>query len=314
MSDPADPPSIPCVDLGALFHHEADVRGAAAASIRAGFATRGAVHLSEHGVDLTRREPLYRRFVELTERSATANAALRRPDLFFLRGLSSDEGGETFLAAPRAIDPSLRLQFPQLAADNVWPEGAEDFERDVVDLGQQLHEAGLSLLMGVAMALGVAQRTFDRRLEGAPHLFGLRRRSAPGREAPGIHLMSLRLGDFAFDADGELGGIEADPVPEGCIAAHVGQPLEILSGGELRARRADPTPAGVGAEHLLTLHPHQMIFPFERFLTDASLRAYSPPVLAGTYAIKTLVDRGLAPPSALDRLGYRHDAEDAGTS
>ena len=33
-----------------------------------------------------------------------------------------------------------------------------------------------------------------------------------------------------------------------------------------------------------------------------------PPVLAGTYAIKTLVDIGLAPPSALDGLGYRHYA------
>jgi hypothetical protein len=31
-------------------------------------------------------------------------------------------------------------------------------------------------------------------------------------------------------------------------------------------------------------------------------------VLAGTYAIKTLVDLGLAPPSALDTLGFRHDA------
>jgi hypothetical protein len=36
------------------------------------------------------------------------------------------------------------------------------------------------------------------------------------------------------------------------------------------------------------------------------VRAYSPPVLAGTYSIKTLVDIGLAPPSALDKLGYRH--------
>jgi hypothetical protein len=36
------------------------------------------------------------------------------------------------------------------------------------------------------------------------------------------------------------------------------------------------------------------------------VRAYSPPVLAGTYAIKTLVDIGLAPPSAIEKLGYRH--------
>ena len=29
-------------------------------------------------------------------------------------------------------------------------------------------------------------------------------------------------------------------------------------------------------------------------------------MLAGTYAIKTLVDIGLAPPEALQKLGYRH--------
>jgi hypothetical protein len=33
---------------------------------------------------------------------------------------------------------------------------------------------------------------------------------------------------------------------------------------------------------------------------------YAPPVLAGTYDIKTLVDIGLAPAGALDKLGYRH--------
>jgi len=37
-----------------------------------------------------------------------------------------------------------------------------------------------------------------------------------------------------------------------------------------------------------------------------NIAAYAPPVLAGTYAIKTLVDIGLAPPEALQKLGYRH--------
>ena len=34
--------------------------------------------------------------------------------------------------------------------------------------------------------------------------------------------------------------------------------------------------------------------------------AYAPPVLAGNYAMKTLVDIGLAPEATLQRLGYRH--------
>ena len=33
---------------------------------------------------------------------------------------------------------------------------------------------------------------------------------------------------------------------------------------------------------------------------------YGPPVLAGTYSLKTLVDIGLAPKETIDKLGYRH--------
>ena len=36
------------------------------------------------------------------------------------------------------------------------------------------------------------------------------------------------------------------------------------------------------------------------------MKAYSPPVLAGTYGLKTLYDIGLTPKTALAQLGYRH--------
>jgi hypothetical protein len=49
-----------------------------------------------------------------------------------------------------------------------------------------------------------------------------------------------------------------------------------------------------------------VLSPLSPFRTPETLRAYSPPVLAGTYGIKTLVDIGLAPASAIDKLGYRH--------
>ena len=64
--------------------------------------------------------------------------------------------------------------------------------------------------------------------------------------------------------------------------------------------------------HFLHLHPHQMVFPLESFRTPETIAAYSPPVLAGTYGIKTLVDIGLAPRSAIDALGYRHYGRLAG--
>jgi hypothetical protein len=54
------------------------------------------------------------------------------------------------------------------------------------------------------------------------------------------------------------------------------------------------------------MHSDRLLFPLERFRTPDTIRAYAPPVLAGTYALKTLVDIGLAPESALTKLGYRH--------
>jgi len=62
----------------------------------------------------------------------------------------------------------------------------------------------------------------------------------------------------------------------------------------------------LSAAHFVHLHSHQMLFPLPAFRTERAIVDYSPPVLAGTYALKTLVDIKLAPPEAVDRLGYRH--------
>jgi hypothetical protein len=100
--------------------------------------------------------------------------------------------------------------------------------------------------------------------------------------------------------------------PAGCIVAQVGQQLEILTGGRFLATphviTAPHTPgwSRLSAAHFVHLHSHQTVFPLPPFRTPEAVRAYAPPVLAGTYSIKTLVDIGLAPPSALGKLGYRH--------
>jgi hypothetical protein len=52
------------------------------------------------------------------------------------------------------------------------------------------------------------------------------------------------------------------------------------------------------------VHPTRTLSPLPPFQHLSN--EYSPPVLAGTYAVKTLVDIGLAPVTALDALGYRH--------
>ena len=100
--------------------------------------------------------------------------------------------------------------------------------------------------------------------------------------------------------------------PKGCIVAQVGQALEILTGGELVATphvvTAPRTPgwSRFSAAHFVHAHTRAVLTPLPKFRSKKTLAAYSPPVLAGTYSIKTLVDIGLAPPSAIGALGYRH--------
>jgi len=71
--------------------------------------------------------------------------------------------------------------------------------------------------------------------------------------------------------------------------------------------KAPRTPgySGVSMAHVVHLNADQVLAPLPRFRTPQTIAAYSPPVLAGTYGLKTLVDIGLAPPEALDQIGYR---------
>jgi hypothetical protein len=100
--------------------------------------------------------------------------------------------------------------------------------------------------------------------------------------------------------------------PAGCMVAQVGQQLEILTGGTFLATphviTAPKTPgySRLSSAHFVHLHPHQLLYPLERFRNVDTIKAYSPPVLAGTYDLKTLVDIALAPKDALNALGYRH--------
>jgi isopenicillin N synthase-like dioxygenase len=346
------------VDLAHLVHHERPVRAAAAEAIRSGFSTYGLVYVENHGVDLELRERVFERFVRFTDRPRAEKEHVNRADLWFQRGWTppnteravvadgQPDFKECYFAAPMALDPDCRIEYPEIFADNVWPEGEDaGFAEDYGALGQQLHEAGLSLLSGLSLALGLPPRGFDQRLEGAPHVFRLLRYLPLtaeqvgtgilwGEEHTDFNLLTLLPGGGFLDPhgkpckapdDGSGLFLRTRPTPEhpqgikvrgtpppGCIVAQVGQQLEILTGGEVLATphviTAPKTPGytRVSAAHFLHLHPHQLVFPFEKFRTPETLRAYSPAVLAGTFSIKTLVDIGLAPPSALDLLGYRH--------
>jgi isopenicillin N synthase-like dioxygenase len=100
--------------------------------------------------------------------------------------------------------------------------------------------------------------------------------------------------------------------PEGCIVAQIGQQLEILTGGRFVATPHVITAPGVAgwardsAAHFVHANPNRILYPLKPFLGPDERRNYGPPVLAGTYALKTLVDIGLAPKSTIEKLGYRH--------
>jgi isopenicillin N synthase-like dioxygenase len=201
------------------------------------------------------------------------------------------------------------------------------------------------LLRGCALALGMPVGELASRIEGGPHVFRLLRylplsadqvgtKIVWGEEHTDFNLLTLLPGGRFHAPDGSRSAAPDDGsglfirtrptaesprgtklrgvAPPGCVVAQVGQALEILTGGAFLATPhviTAPKTAGysrLSAAHFLHLGSHQVLFPLPTFRTERAIRDYSPPVLVGTYAIKTLVDIKLAPPAALDHLGYRH--------
>ncbi|MBX3247424.1 MAG: isopenicillin N synthase family oxygenase [Myxococcales bacterium] len=252
---------------------------------------------------------------------------------------------ECYFAAPMPLDPRCHLMFPEIYAENSWPAGADAWRDDYLALGQRVHAVGMQLLRACALALDLPAESFAAGTEGAPHVTRALRYLPLdasqvgtdilwGEEHTDFNLLTLLPGGQFFDPSGETcdrpdaesglylrtrpteehprGRMVHGKPPAGCIVAQVGQQLEILTGGTYLATphviRAPKSPGytRTALAHFIHLHSEQRLFPLEPFLTDDVIRAYGPPVLAGTYGLKTLVDIGLAPKVALEKLGYRH--------
>lgn len=252
---------------------------------------------------------------------------------------------ECYFAAPEVGDPEAATLHPEIYAENLWPEGIPGFAEAYLAMGRALHAAGRALLAGCAVALQLPEDTFTAAIEGAPHVtralryLPLDARQTEsgilwGEEHTDFNLLTLLPGGRFLDPQGQRcappdpgsglylrtrptpehpGGVMVrGAVPPGCIIAQVGQQLEILTGGAFLATphvvTAPKTPgfSRLSCAHFVHLHPLRTLFPLAPFRTPETVRAYAPPVLAGTYDLKTLVDIHLAPPSALDALGYRH--------
>jgi isopenicillin N synthase-like dioxygenase len=253
---------------------------------------------------------------------------------------------ECYFAAPYDNDPGLALRFPELYPANIWPEEAPaGFREAYIALGRALHEAGALLLEGAAHSLGLGPDTFTGVLKNGAHVtrllnyLGLTPEQIGsnvlwGEEHTDFNLLTLLPGGQFYNPSGALSakpddnsglflrtrGTPENPggtlvrgrAPEGCITVQVGQQLEILTAGAFLATPHVITAPGaanwtrMSSAHFMHMRADAVLYPLQEFLTAAAMKNYGPPVLAGTYSLKTLVDIGLAPKAALEQLGYRH--------
>lgn len=252
---------------------------------------------------------------------------------------------ECYFAAPYESDPELEAQYPALFPPNVWPGSTDGWQADYVGMGRSLHEAGMALLRGAARALDMPEDTFTAICEGGAHVTRVLHylALAPeqidtgilwGEEHTDFNLLTLLPGGRFVDPSGKVApkpddksglflrtrGTPENPngvqvrgrPPADCIVAQIGQQLEILTGGLFVATPHVITAPGVpgwtrdSSAHFVHANANRILYPMKPFLSDVARKSYGPPVLAGTYSIKTLADIGLAPKSVIDTLGYRH--------
>jgi isopenicillin N synthase-like dioxygenase len=351
------PSTIPVLDLADLSSRDPAVRAAAAEAIRVGYGHFGLLYIKGHGIDPSALDAFYDGFLGFCAKSEAEKRRFGRDDLWYQRGWTPPNteqavvaGGqpdfkECYFAAPEAFHLRDQTLYPQIYADNVWPEDLPVFRSGLMSIGHQLHVIGLHLLKACAMALRLPDDTFARLTDNGPHITRALRYLPLtaeqvgtdilwGEEHTDFNLLTLLPGGRFLDPSGATckrpdeksglflrtrptkenpnGELVSGTPPPGCIVSQVGQQLEILTGGRLLATPHVITAPNVpgysrlSMAHFVHVHTDTVLFPLESFCDETTVRAYGPPVLSGTYAIKTLVDIALAPKSALDRLGYRH--------
>ena len=347
--------TIPTVSLPSLSSADAAVRESAQRELLRGFRDLGLVFLSDTGFDTERLERLYAGFLSFTQWEDARKRALARADLWYQRGWTppntevatastgQPDFKECFFAACLEADPQAARLYPELYAENVWPEGLADFEANYEGVARDLQNVGEALLGACEHALSLPADTLVRGVSGGPHVTRLLRYlpvSAQnladgvlwGENHTDFNALTLLPGGRFLDPSAAFceppsdgGGLYLTlrgkddggtlqrirgRAPRGCVIAQVGQQLEVLTGGHLWATpheiEAPATPgySRLSCAHFVHLNPRETLFPIAPYDDEAAQAAYRPPVLAGTYDLKTLVDIGLAPTSALDRLGY----------
>ena len=250
---------------------------------------------------------------------------------------------ECYFITPYEAEEALKEQFPEIYADNIWPKEADALQRTYLEISRQLQQVGAHLLRGCATALGLPSHAFEQKITDGPHVTRALKYVPLNEEQVGTDIVwgeehtdfnavTILPGGRFLNPEGaydekpdEDAGLylrtrptEEHPngrkvqgsSPEGCIVAQVGQQLEILTGGEFLAtphviEAPDVTDwSRVSMAHFVHTHARETLFPMEPFQSTETVQGYGPPVLTGTYNLKTLVDIGLAPQEALGRIGY----------
>lgn len=252
---------------------------------------------------------------------------------------------ECWFAAPETLDTFAQQAWPQLYAQNIWPTEVPELESRHMQLGHTLHHIGLALLRGCEHHLALESGTFSALCEGAAHVtraleylpVSAEQVAAEvlwGEEHTDFNLLTVLAGGRFYNPQGHIaprpddraglylrtrptpahprGQMVRGRPPKGHMVAQVGQQLEILTAGLFQATPhvvkapAVPQWTRTSVAHFVHVNAMKTLSPFQQFASRDGAASYMPPVLAGTYALKTLVDIALAPPAVLDGLGYRH--------
>lgn len=344
--------NIPVVSLDALRANDAHQ----AQSLTHSLKQFGLIHIKDHGIDENEVNELYDCYRAFTRLPDEEKAKLGGADVWYQRGWTppntekaviangQPDFKECYFIAPIEMDAELKLEFPELIAENIWPIDMPRFKELYLKIGKQVHEIGLVLLAACEKVLELPENTFKQLIEGGAHVSRLLRylpiteeqiQSSIlwGEEHTDFNLLTLLPGGRFYDENDQAcpapkdgsglflrahssehpeGVLLSGTAPKGCMVAQIGQQLEILTGGRFVATPHVITPpkttgyTRMSFAHFMHVHPHQLLTPLAPFRTKETIEAYRPPVMAGSYDIKTLVDIGLAPISALESLGYRH--------
>jgi isopenicillin N synthase-like dioxygenase len=364
---------LPVIDLADAVSGDEVRIARAVEALRLGFGYYGLVclkgydefYLSKDGKTSTFE--LYDQFVELLKRPREELRNYGGAKIWFQRGYTppNTEVGVASGGKPDLKEcwfnqcggsPSERCKkwYPEIYADNIWPEDADSFRNSYTACGDALNDIGKVLLQLSEFALKVPAGSFTEKADQGPHVSRLLRYLALddelakqsvdgeinwGEEHTDMNLITILPGGAFYrgqdrqpPATKPPGGgaglyLRARPTkehptgrkvsgtpPPGCFIAQVGQQLEVLTGGAFIATPhhiVAPTVPGwsrCAMAHFVHLRGDSLVAPVcgcEGAEADADMM-YAPPVLAGTYVLKTLVDIGLAGAQQLDKLGYRN--------